>query len=753
MRITHIRSEGLKGRAISVALDDVSIIIGPNAAGKSAILDAILVAILGYRPGWGRTADSLLHAAERNEVWVEATVSGVEGEDEDVVVERSWERLYYKRGPKRGEFKKVEQKVRCSTVPEGSHQRKHEAEIRRMFGLSEEKAQRADQEQCLDVQSFLNLSHDKRRVALFRIAGELIAREWPPERLSKEAEKLGVSGYDGSDPMAWLERVWSESVANLSKVRSERREADAAVDGVEEERGEKTAPVDPAAVGRLKAQVSAAVDDEKKASAWWAGAVSASEAKLRSAAEHNADVEVARKKVVEIRERLSSIRKDDIETDPVLKAIQAEIDAIEAPWGTNSLSSIRQAAESARAQAEKPIDTSELDTADELVAQLELVVENARADLGSLRADAERARAVSESIIKLERSDNGECPLCRQPVGRSTLGALRDALAPLNASVDRAVEVESKIRDREAHLGQARDMRAVIQQRITDRKAEENRLYREAVDQVRSVESRLIDLRHQLSMAHQGGDNAEMVGRLSESLATWEGVANQEEESLDNLRKELERVSATAKAKSEELANATRLARDKFDVANRLLESYRVSMSLRARAAELRAAEKEASRLVSALGPRGLLGRVSATVLDPFKSAVNGLLEEARLGRFDVEVFDEDRNRTVLRMGLVREGSSMAPVETLSGGESTAVKAGISLGLATVSEMPWRPVLVDEVEGVDDARQSDLLEQVSSAVESGSASQALIMGCWWNGGGQMTGARHVDERKQIGEKS
>jgi len=47
-----------------------------------------------------------------------------------------------------------------------------------------------------------------------------------------------------------------------------------------------------------------------------------------------------------------------------------------------------------------------------------------------------------------------------------------------------------------------------------------------------------------------------------------------------------------------------------------------------------------------------------------------------------------------------------------------------------VSELPWRPLLIDEVEGVDEQRQAGLRAAVDAAIEQETASQAMILGCW-----------------------
>ena len=222
--------------------------------------------------------------------------------------------------------------------------------------------------------------------------------------------------------------------------------------------------------------------------------------------------------------------------------------------------------------------------------------------------------------------------------------------------------------------------------------------------------------------------NPEQIGRLESLLETVTEVASREVESLENLSMVLEGACSERDEEMEKLTGATVAAQMALVEGTRHLERHRVWMSMRAKAAELEEQEEQLREIVDALGPRGILGKVAATVLGPFKDVVNSLLRDLGLGEFSIDVFDE-RDRPVLRMGIKRDGE-LAPVETLSGGESTAVRAGMSLALATVSELPWRPLLIDEVEGVDEQRQAGLRAAVDAAIEQETASQAMILGCW-----------------------
>src|SRR2546427_13006476 len=55
MTLLHIEAENLKGEPFAYDLSRAVAIVGPNFAGKTRIIDAIRLALLGYLPELGKT--------------------------------------------------------------------------------------------------------------------------------------------------------------------------------------------------------------------------------------------------------------------------------------------------------------------------------------------------------------------------------------------------------------------------------------------------------------------------------------------------------------------------------------------------------------------------------------------------------------------------------------------------------------------------------------------------------------------------
>ncbi len=54
MKLKNIKAENIKGRNIDVTLGPVNVFVGPSFSGKTAILDAIKIGLLGYHPSLGK---------------------------------------------------------------------------------------------------------------------------------------------------------------------------------------------------------------------------------------------------------------------------------------------------------------------------------------------------------------------------------------------------------------------------------------------------------------------------------------------------------------------------------------------------------------------------------------------------------------------------------------------------------------------------------------------------------------------------
>ena len=68
MRIKKIKLKNLKGVTGEFELTENNIIVGANASGKTAILDAIRLCFIGYHPKLGKTARSLFSLSSGNEM-------------------------------------------------------------------------------------------------------------------------------------------------------------------------------------------------------------------------------------------------------------------------------------------------------------------------------------------------------------------------------------------------------------------------------------------------------------------------------------------------------------------------------------------------------------------------------------------------------------------------------------------------------------------------------------------------------------
>lgn len=68
MRIKKIKLKNLKGVTGEFTLTESNVIVGENASGKTAILDAIRLCFIGYHPKLGKTARSLFSLASGNDM-------------------------------------------------------------------------------------------------------------------------------------------------------------------------------------------------------------------------------------------------------------------------------------------------------------------------------------------------------------------------------------------------------------------------------------------------------------------------------------------------------------------------------------------------------------------------------------------------------------------------------------------------------------------------------------------------------------
>ena len=70
-KLSRLRLHNFKGKQSEWAMSPKMLLVGPNGAGKSAVLQAVMVGILGYEPRLGRTPASVVQLASGREMSVE----------------------------------------------------------------------------------------------------------------------------------------------------------------------------------------------------------------------------------------------------------------------------------------------------------------------------------------------------------------------------------------------------------------------------------------------------------------------------------------------------------------------------------------------------------------------------------------------------------------------------------------------------------------------------------------------------------
>lgn len=807
MRLTRIAASGLKGGdGRPVDLGAVTLVVGANASGKTRVLDAAQLVVLGRHPEWPRTADGVMAAAAGDELELSAAF---ETEGEDVEVRRSWQRRVQKSGKGAGTVKITTDVSRSG--PSAATVETRRRMVDDLFGLPSAKQAREDVESALDVRAFRELSDDRKREALLRLSATAVALVWTRERLREalpDALRPLVDDWEkGEGPAEWVGRQAAKTKDELLKAQEKARDARSGAEELQED----AEPIDPAAVGALRQDREQAIAAKEAAAGEGAtrieracGAIETAEAAVRRAAEAGRQADGVE---AELR-RLREARVDDVEVTRLRRFLSDLDDGFE----EGGLPQRREHAEAAERDLAAGVDANGLKALDEEMSRV-LGEEPAAPDRAALEeaeralADAAQAEASVRTEIQAEREAGGQderalavaedrhlrlfgaveairaveadsfddphCPTCNQVVGAAALGHLLELVAEASreaegkkAAVDerrvihaaawsRLDEAERRTADATGSVARARvafsgleqDTRrrrdAEVERLRRERAAEEAQIFeldrglkfarRTALDTLHAAERRRDDtvlaLRAAESVVPDAQRIAELEGRLAELRPT--AAASPPEEHLADLRDALAEVERQVAAAAEERGRHLDELKVHLVEAERRLSVREHVLAVRARAAEAEESAQEARERYATLGPRGLLGQVLRTILDPFTGDVNRFLDGLSLGRFTVRLLDE-RDNEVFRMGVERAGS-FSPLETLSASERTVVCAGLSLSLARLGGLRWRPVLVDEVQSLDGPGYGDrrrrFLERLVEVVRRGDADQAIVVGC------------------------
>lgn len=778
-RIIRCTITGLKGATGSkpVELAPCTVIIGPNGCGKTTILDAVALALLGYHPTAGRggapmkdPADLVQRLAADGLLQVELVVETAAGRR---TITRRWEQRVEKDGSIK--YGKPVLEVRGGgPVVKG---KEAEAEIAHLVGRPA----------FLDPTAWLSLADGPRRAKLLELLPT--TSPWGEAELWSVAAACGISqaqleaiwdrpdvarrpgtgelarlwAADGEEPLRdWLLRQQA-FVAEISREDAERCR------GLERAIGELDGDtIDAHHVAELAAAREAAERDRAQARQAFAGPLDQARAErldLARTAELPADTYT---RLDQLRRRLTDAA---IDRGAQAAALQARIDLLadEPAWGDpepGSLLAHRLAvvgageqvteAEGALARAreeEEKAQAAVARTREELAgltAQLTARVERNGADEAqALQATGQAGEALEAIRAALAGTAWGDvhCPTCLQVVDPSSLLlTLEERWCQAGRRAEEITEAgqQALAELREQHLaatGRATSARqwadrahqaALTAQDTLARLQREQRTREgELAEATRELDRLRLELEQERSRVTGAVVDLEALRREEQALTDQVRQAEEARGRLAVLDAELARLE-------QQQRQAEAVATERWEAADRAYVDGQRRLERRQGLARLRADlavaedELQASKAASvALGPKGLQGRLLACGLAPLTHTINGCIEGLGLGRFDVRLLDE-RGGEVCWPGVWVEHDGRTEwrhLESLSGGQSAAVVAAFLAGLAGLAGSPLRLLAVDGLERIDQLRRPDFMAQVAELQAAGRIDQAILMGC------------------------
>lgn len=790
---TAIFATGLKGqRGARIALGPCTYIEGPNATDKSSVADALHLALLGYHPSGGRDGSPVRDLAVMArfapqgaaQTEVRALLSVDAGELEIVrtwrAEERGEEGLTYKKGK--------------ATVRTGSdllHNEEARGYIERTLGRplfldAQSWLTLPDDRRRAALAPFLRCdwtAADVWREAAALAAGLLDEAGQPVPPLTEAAlaaifarpaaktlldgkkkpwcepgthagELLAASGLD-VQPWLSLAHAFCRAIGAQHQAEIEGlRKAVAELEGD---------PIDAHAVAELRAAHEAAgVHVEQTAAGY--------QEQIDRARQEKAALVVRIEAAQQAAAQLAEVQAQIADLDGQLAA-RAKVDALRAEiaglaeegWGEpapGSLVAARaavaeeearlQAARSALqvAQAAQQEAAAELERrrdaarVDERQADAAAAVEQGRVDQlgGKLGALAEQL-ATLQAAIQAAGWGAPACPLCGSEIdpGRVLPGlqaTIQAAEQERDASRERHRQLlDAGLRRSAEHVAAVQTQRQQVEQAKREQAAAERCLetadqaHRRAEQALQSAQARLEILRARLVAAESTGADGAQLAVLRQQEADLAARSADARLTTTVLDAELRRLRELQKLAVETAKGQQTAALDAYIAGQRRLERKQNVATLQAECAQAEEDRASALAAAAALGPRGLLGRLLDQGKAPLVDAVNRCLGPLQLGRADLRLLD-NRGADICQLGLWLADGSWAET-TLSGGESAIVAAGLQLGLQHLGGAPYKLVVIDGAEAVDEltGRRSRLLGQLRSLHEQGLVDQVLVTCC------------------------
>ncbi len=755
-KLTNIKIKGLKGGTIEYAIAPSLFLSGRNAAGKTRVFDAIQLLVNGYHPNLPKKGDGIMRLAEGDELYVEGRF---ESEHGTWTIARRWDRTEVSRGKDKGGIK-----VSSSIIAfDRSGKKLEKSEAEAMIKLV------AGEPFAIDISELISKTDSGRRNLLFRIGAQQAG--WTPEVVADILSSANTTPpvkpfKEGMNLVEWLDQEYADAKERTSAARAlvaMRREAAAKL-------GEDASAVEPADVGVLRRAHEAAQQRSREVAADWAKTIE----KARN--EHNAGLTLAesRRRTKDSLDAAQAEERTLLATPAAdnsgeIKRLQDQINNLEddldgIPALREDLESVtKKETRAAARERETAIALSRAEdarlqafsaTTNQLAPQSE-ELDALRSKCNTLSNFGQRIEGsindIAAQIATLEGDgfDDPACPTCGQTVSPEALekftdrklelqreawkieqqlvatqaeydsaltAAKKQIAEELNTALQLAVDVEYEAR--QAHDAAVKELHALIARKTS------------LITELSRKNNELLTTKERLRSLQSNGGTNERAGRLAvlrERIEKAEAQLATPAPDCDTLGQIVATTAAQATAAKEKANAAATEAFNKLKSAEDLLTLYREAARIRQELADAEAELTECKRIEDALGPKGLMGKVVASVIGPFEDAVNACIEGLDLGRFEVRMQDERENE-VFHLGLVRDGQ-FAPIETLCNGEGASIQAAVLVGLASLADAPWKPVQADHMERLDFERRTAFLTRLVELQKAGKVDQVLAAGC------------------------
>lgn len=693
MRLTNLTADGLKNlRDIDLEVPPLLALTGPNGSGKSALLQAIRLGVLGYDPEIGRTL-----AATRT----------LAGDDRGIAVGLTFDSGF---GIRRILGKSTETDV---APPAGeSTEKERQARIEEETGAFPF---------SFDLAAFLDLSAEKRRDFLFELLpreaadlDEAMFRDWLGYEEADEVIQRGIDHLwqhhvlGAQTAIDGLATAIDEAHAKMLQAERERQtqaKISAAADRDAADASEDVSEYDPDRLDELQVEVTTV---EQRL-----GEIrQAEEEAQRRQREHQHRLRVAYKRVDEEEDALKALRQQlarvpDGDKDAIDQAVQrvnearAAVDAFDPP--TEDQQATLTVMEANHAEAKEAL-------------------EDVMRESNQVQAQRE---ALAKDVAKIERrldalQDGDACPTCGNTADLDHVRkVLRDDLSDTNAQIDALPSLRDQLEERFEAERAARE--ALEEARREIENANDARRFR--------LQAELVDAQDGLAQLRTAADQRQSLEARIEEAERRRARAVEE---MNEIRSEDISDSPAHAAERERLAKKAAAIREELRAlqqdarADGKAEAERERADRERRKLETAEYRAEALKAVHS-GLQKLRARAIQDMVGPVEAMADEILRAIDPAKIFAFRFERE-GKPVLEFGFEEDGVFRSYDAASTGEDAFLAVVLVAATVATVSP-PWRVLMVDNVEQVDDVRRAALQEALARPEIADLFDNVILAGC------------------------